>query len=80
MTTALRGAAVILRCERSEPRRTAALLRVTVFMGSGSRTFALGRNDGLERDDFSSNRLPALAYCWSMIFSENRYPLFGIML
>jgi hypothetical protein len=21
-----------------------------------------------------------LAYCWSMIFSENRYPLFGIML
>jgi hypothetical protein len=19
-------------------------------------------------------------YCWSMIFSENRYPLFGIML
>ena len=23
-----------------------------------------------ERDDFSSNRHPALAYCWSMIFSE----------
>jgi hypothetical protein len=22
----------------------------------------------------------ALAYCWSMIFSENRCPLFGIML
>jgi len=21
-----------------------------------------------------------LRYCWSMIFSENRYPLFGIML
>ena len=35
---------------------------------------------GLERDDFSSNRHPALDYCWSMIFSENRYPLFGIML
>src|SRR5215211_6582249 len=34
----------------------------------------------LERDDFSSNRHPALGYCWSMIFSENRYPLFGIML
>src|SRR5262245_29681953 len=30
-----------------------------------------------ERDDFSSNRHPALACCWSMIFSENRYPLFG---
>src|SRR5215211_125858 len=34
----------------------------------------------VERDDFSSIRHPALGYCWSMIFSENRYPLFGIML
>jgi hypothetical protein len=34
----------------------------------------------LERDDFSSNRHHALTYSWSMIFSENRYPLFGIML
>jgi hypothetical protein len=34
----------------------------------------------LERDDFSSNRHPALAFRWSMIFSENRHPLFGIML
>src|SRR5262245_7688877 len=34
----------------------------------------------LERDDFSSNRHLALLYCWSMIFSENRCPLFGIML
>jgi len=34
----------------------------------------------LERDDFSFARHPALAYCWSMIFSENRCPLFGIML
>ena len=33
-----------------------------------------------ERDDLSSNRHPALRYWWSMIFSENRYPLFGIML
>jgi hypothetical protein len=28
----------------------------------------------------SWNRHPALAYCWSMIFSESLYPLFGIML
>src|SRR5581483_942928 len=28
----------------------------------------------------SSNRHPALARCLSMILSENRYPLFGIML
>jgi hypothetical protein len=34
----------------------------------------------LERDDFSSNRHPALSFCLSMIFSENRYTLFRIML
>jgi len=34
----------------------------------------------LERDDFSSNRHPDLSFCLSMIFSENRYPLFRIML
>jgi dTMP kinase len=38
------------------------------------------RGRALKRDDFSSNRHPALAYWWSMIFSENRRPLFGIML
>jgi hypothetical protein len=30
----------------------------------------------LERDDFSSNRHPALACCWSMIFSEKPVPAF----
>src|ERR1700686_4348252 len=35
---------------------------------------------GLERYDSSSNRHPALAFCLSMIFSENRFPLFRIML
>jgi hypothetical protein len=34
----------------------------------------------LDRDDFSSNRHPALSFCLSMIFSENRFPLFRIML
>ena len=34
----------------------------------------------LKRDDFSSNRHPALGYWWSMVFSENRFTLFGIML
>jgi hypothetical protein len=34
----------------------------------------------LEQDDFSSNRHPALSFYLSMIFSENRYPLFRIML
>src|SRR5262249_27183624 len=37
-------------------------------------------NHPLERDDFSLNRQPALAFCLSMIFSENRCTLFGIML
>src|SRR5882672_3076358 len=31
----------------------------------------------LERDDFSSNRHPALSFCLSMTFSENRYPPIG---
>jgi hypothetical protein len=35
---------------------------------------------GLERDDVSSSRHRALPLCLSMIFSENREPLFGIML
>ena len=35
----------------------------------------------LERDDFSSNPHPALAFfSWSMILSENRRPLSGITL
>jgi len=35
---------------------------------------------GLERDDFRMIRHRALAFCLSMIFSENRRPLFRIML
>ena len=40
----------------------------------------IGQSWDLERDDLSPIRHHALAYWWSMIFSENRYPLFGIML
>jgi len=40
----------------------------------------LCRIDASKRDGFSSKRHPALGYCWSMMFSENRYALFGIML
>ena len=35
---------------------------------------------GLERDELWLDRNPALAFCLSMIFSENRFPLFRIML
>jgi uncharacterized membrane protein YhaH (DUF805 family) len=52
---------------------------VPARMLGGAMTDA-GACTGLERDDFSSNRLPALSFCLSMIFSENRYPLFRIML
>jgi hypothetical protein len=38
------------------------------------------RSRPLERDDFSLKRHPALSLYLSMIFSENRYPLFRIML
>jgi hypothetical protein len=44
---------------------------------------SLKRNDALqtlERDEIELNRHPALAFCLSMIFSESRFPLFGIML
>jgi hypothetical protein len=34
----------------------------------------------LERDGFKLNHHRTPDLCWSMIFSENRYPLFRIML
>jgi hypothetical protein len=43
-------------------------------------SLAFAERATLERDDFSPNRHPALAYWWSVIFSEDRFPLFGIML
>src|SRR5260370_15974200 len=59
-------------CQSSRSDMTfATLMSYKLFL------FAIPR---LERDDFSLNCHPALAYCLSMIFSENRYPLFGIML
>jgi len=39
-----------------------------------------GPSQELERDGFRLNRHHALDLWWSMIFSENRYPLFRIML
>jgi hypothetical protein len=43
---------------------------------AGRRSF---KKPPLERDDFSSNRHPALSFCLSMIFSEKRCTLFRIM-
>jgi len=49
-------------------------------LSRGRLKTANGGKVPLERDDFSSNRHPGLTCSWSMIFSENRCPLFGIML
>jgi hypothetical protein len=48
--------------------------------GHASGKLQIGKPQAARQDDFSSNHHPALLLCWSMIFSENRYPLFGIML
>jgi hypothetical protein len=42
-------------------------------VGAGDRGHAVSRL-WLERDDFSSHRHPAVAFCLSMILSENRLP------
>ncbi len=44
---------------------------------SPRRPRTIGRSGCTERDDFSSNRHPALSFCLSMIFSENRCPPIG---
>jgi len=59
-----------------DPRRTAL---VAIDMHRGHLDPAVATLP-LERDDVSSNRHPAPGYAGSMIFSENRFPLFGIML
>src|SRR6202008_4078738 len=74
------------RCP-SFARREGGFLIPSILMGLAMMMGPCAR-PALERDDFSSNRHPALAYWWSMIFSENRYPpriksgagFFGIML
>jgi len=56
------------------------MFEVAAPMRSVMPHFELMDRRSLERDDFSSNRHPARASYLSMIFSENRHPLFGIML
>ena len=47
---------------------------INSFMVGINYRFGAWAYCSLKRDDFSSIRHRALAYCWSMIFSENRYP------
>jgi hypothetical protein len=82
-----RGLAAAARAEQRH-ERVVADDQVEIADGGSLGAVALRQTlDGdarhsstLERDDFSSNRHHALAFCLSMIFSENRWPLFGIML
>jgi hypothetical protein len=68
--------------------RPARFLLQNAHAGGGLDEIVMAGFIGLKRDDFPSDRHPALAYCWSMIFSENRHPpritsgagFFGIML
>jgi hypothetical protein len=67
---ALTGAAIAIAAEKSSS---------TLEMAPDRRGERLPAR-GLEQDGFSSNRHLALSFCLSMIFSENRSPLFRIML
>src|SRR5262249_22111034 len=56
---------------------------MTSLRGSSRSSFFAGATISFRRPHFRGSRARcnrALAYWWSMIFSENRYPLFGIML
>jgi hypothetical protein len=35
---------------------------------------------GPDHDAIDQDRIMILSFCWNMIFSENRFPLFPIML
>ncbi len=56
------------------------MMRVMVRLSRVARDRRQRRSHTLKRDGFRSKRHRALAYCLSMIFSENRCPLFRIML
>ncbi|MBX9845620.1 MAG: class A beta-lactamase [Xanthobacteraceae bacterium] len=60
---------------------TAPVERRNATLAAVGRAVAAGgpKRGALKRDDFSSNRHPALASYLSMILSENRFTLFGIM-
>jgi hypothetical protein len=62
------------------PWRSAIWRDAPAAMRDAHRSKQHGIRFGLDRDDLSSNRHPDLAFSSGMIFSENRFPLFGIML
>jgi len=69
------------RC-RGKPLFTSFSAIPTYSQRSNSKasSFSRHRRNVLERAELWFDRHPALAFCLSMIFSENRIPLFRIML
>src|ERR1700723_780376 len=63
-----------------ESKGLAVVAVIGMFGALGEDTPTVIPGRAPDRDDFSSNRHPALSFCLSMIFSENRFPLFRIML
>jgi len=61
--------------ERNARHRGHALCPEMVRAGAGGAETA----NAAERRTHAHEFAPSV-FCWSMIFSENRYPLFGIML
>ncbi|MBZ0138977.1 MAG: hypothetical protein K8H87_04285 [Pseudorhodoplanes sp.] len=62
------------------PQAAAAIAARRRIQAIGADREKTGKRSRLKRDDFSPNRHLALAFCLSMIFSENRFSRFGIML
>src|SRR5262249_10116440 len=73
----LRTVRMVVPCQLSERGDCLDALRASPWSKHSGGNAQI---DSPERDDFYSNHPPALALCLSMIFSENRFPLFGIML
>jgi len=57
------------------------IFRFPVHRFRAKRTLSrIDEDAALERQSFQIETIDALMFWWSMIFSENRFPLFRIML
>jgi hypothetical protein len=71
----------VLQCKRTQCDTSVTVIEIKATKLRASRgANALSTAGSLERDRSKWNRHRALNLWWSMIFSENRQPLFRIML